>query len=407
VLDRVAPQTAGTMSIGTIDCTVEKKLCDQYKVRGYPTLKFAIDGEIYNYDGGRTEHDLIELSNKMLRPIIESVNSIDIMKQYLSEKTETGIAFLFYDPAIAFTPELGLENDIATTSLGQLFIQVSRKFRASGSFFILQRSESITPEVIASSMQLKDGSGPFLCRMEIGVPPRCYDAVKSTTPMKKYINWIEGQNVPTVSQLGAHNFHKLGRSGRQLAIAIIDEQNQEQVDFTKTEFTKFAMFGPPNIRDRYYYAYFDGNTWKNFLAQFDVYPNDIPQVLVLDVPIQSYYQNATYKLNLHDFLLAIESGKIKSKFAGHDGLDGKLMLLYRIILLYRPWSVMLMAVLLVSIVVGIWLCVRPEKESLSVKMAKKDAILVDPPPTTTIDLKNGTTTVPVDALKDDDTKKDE
>ena len=406
VLDRVAPQTAGTMSIGTIDCTVEKKLCDQHKVRGYPTLKFAIDGEVYNYDGGRNENDLVAFSNKMLQPIIESVNSIDTMKLYISEKTENGIAFLFYDPAIAFAQESSLEKNIASTPLGQLFIQISRKFRASGSFFILQRPDSATPEDIASSMQLEDRSGPFLCRIEMGVPPRCYKVLKSSTPFKQYVDWIEEHNVPTVSQLGAHNFHKLGRSGRQLAIAIIDEQDQEQVAFVKSEFTKFVMSGPSNIRDKYYYAYFDGNVWKNFLAQFDVYPNDIPQVLVLDVPIQSYYQNATYRLNLHDFLLAIDSGKLKSKFSGNDGLDGKLMLLYRIILLYRPWSIMIIAVLLVSIVVGIWLCVRPEKEAIIVKTAQKGTVLVKPPPTTTIETDSRTVKTSAVTSNEADAKKD-
>ena len=403
MLDRVAPQTAGTMSIGTIDCTVEKKLCDQHKVRGYPTLKFAIDGEIFNYDGGRSERDIVHFSEKLKRPIFESVNSIETMKQILSEKTENGIAFLFYDSAIKFAPESSLDAAIATTSSGQLFSQVSRKFRAAGSFYILHPSESTTPDDIASAMQLDNVSGPFLCRMELGVPPRCKKSIQGTLSLKEFVEWVEVMNVPTVSQLGAHNFHKLGRSGRQLAIAIIDEQNQEQLDVAKTEFTKFAISGPKNVRDNYYYAYFDGNVWKNFLAQFDVYPHEMPQLLVLDVPVQTFYQNATYRLNLNDFLLAIDSGKLKSRFSGSDGLDGKLKLLFRIILLYRPWSVMIIFVLIVAFIVGIWLCVRPADNIIIVETGKKDTKLLEPPPTTTIEPENNSAP---DNLNDGDTKKE-
>jgi len=46
-----------TVVIGDVDCTVEKDLCSQYGVRGYPTIKYftgatAADGD--KYEGGRT-----------------------------------------------------------------------------------------------------------------------------------------------------------------------------------------------------------------------------------------------------------------------------------------------------------------------------------------------------------------
>ena len=90
------------MSIGTIDCTIEKKLCDTHKVRGYPTLKFSIDGEMYDYTNGRSLRDFVDFSQKMIRPIIDMVSSIDDAYQHMTDHTSdtNGVAFILYDPSI-------------------------------------------------------------------------------------------------------------------------------------------------------------------------------------------------------------------------------------------------------------------------------------------------------------------
>lgn len=44
------------MSIGKVDCTVEKDVCQRFGVRGYPTLKTFVKGEVDGdrYTGART-----------------------------------------------------------------------------------------------------------------------------------------------------------------------------------------------------------------------------------------------------------------------------------------------------------------------------------------------------------------
>jgi len=60
-----------TVIIGNVDCTVEKDLCSQYGVKGYPTIKYftgstAADGDKYN--GGRTYEDLEKFAEENLGP---------------------------------------------------------------------------------------------------------------------------------------------------------------------------------------------------------------------------------------------------------------------------------------------------------------------------------------------------
>ncbi|KAL7538139.1 hypothetical protein ACHAWF_006007 [Thalassiosira exigua] len=59
VLDAVAPHLAGKMAVGKVDCTVEKKLCKRFDVRGYPTLKYYRDGTHNDYPLGRDKDSIM------------------------------------------------------------------------------------------------------------------------------------------------------------------------------------------------------------------------------------------------------------------------------------------------------------------------------------------------------------
>ena len=47
------------MSLGTVDCTVEKKLCKRFNVKGYPTLKYYRDGDYQDYPLGRDKDSIM------------------------------------------------------------------------------------------------------------------------------------------------------------------------------------------------------------------------------------------------------------------------------------------------------------------------------------------------------------
>merc|ERR1712076_311944 len=54
--DDLATETKGDYNIGVVDCTVEKDLCGEHGVRGYPTILYFGEGEATNgqkYQGQR------------------------------------------------------------------------------------------------------------------------------------------------------------------------------------------------------------------------------------------------------------------------------------------------------------------------------------------------------------------
>jgi thioredoxin-like negative regulator of GroEL len=73
--------TSATVVIGDVDCTVEKDLCGEYGVRGYPTIKYftgstAADGDAY--EGKRDFDSLKEFADENLGPSCDAGDNIEL-----------------------------------------------------------------------------------------------------------------------------------------------------------------------------------------------------------------------------------------------------------------------------------------------------------------------------------------
>jgi Thioredoxin-like domain/Thioredoxin len=377
----VAKATRGKMSVATIDCTQEKKVCQEYNVRGYPTLKFSLDGQVHDYPGGRSASDFISFAERLSRFAIEEMRSVDDLNAALA-KSDDGVAFAVYHPAVHGDT---LTAKLQSTLVTQVFMQVARKEIAYGIFYL------ITDKSVASAAFGDAGGGsggdeaedaPKVCRIEPGVATRCYDALDNVVLYDLH-KFVQTNNVPTVARLGPHNFHQVGRRGKPLLISVINLDQPEQLQTAKQQLVAYALDGPEDVRSKYYYAYMDGKSFQRFLVQFDVFVDDLPQLLVLDVPTRTYYQNSTYRLNVDDFVTAVQNGSIRSKNAGKKGLEGAMMKIYYAIVEYRPWSVVFLVLVLMTIAVVILsLLFPPQKKDPLRPPYKPEDVPVDPVPNT-------------------------
>lgn len=59
--EKLGDEFAGSRSvvIGDVDCTIEKDLCSQHSITGYPTIKHWKDGHVENYQGPRDYDSLL------------------------------------------------------------------------------------------------------------------------------------------------------------------------------------------------------------------------------------------------------------------------------------------------------------------------------------------------------------
>lgn len=67
-LRKASRQFEGSVSFGTIDCTVHGNLCQRYNIRSYPTTMFFNQSESEPFRGSHTANEIVDFVREMLSP---------------------------------------------------------------------------------------------------------------------------------------------------------------------------------------------------------------------------------------------------------------------------------------------------------------------------------------------------
>jgi len=67
--------------LAKVDATEQKELGKRFEVSGYPTLKFFVKGEPMEYEGGRTETEIVNWMRKKTGPASREINLKDLEEQ--------------------------------------------------------------------------------------------------------------------------------------------------------------------------------------------------------------------------------------------------------------------------------------------------------------------------------------
>ena len=65
-IDYLAAKYTSQIHIGYIDCSTEKKLCEQFAISKYPTIKYVVNGVFHDYYGRNSLRSLIEACDSLI-----------------------------------------------------------------------------------------------------------------------------------------------------------------------------------------------------------------------------------------------------------------------------------------------------------------------------------------------------
>ena len=300
-----------------------------------------------------------------------STRAVTIISTHL-EATEkllhkSPVAFIVYDPSNisssesssssssvdetidasgATEPEKTMEKLIQSTERTRVFGQVARKMQALSSFGLLSPSHTLPEEIEkflqhgqedtttpAQSISSSSGGG-FIARIEKDIPIKIFDGEVSTTAVTEF---VRENNLATVINLSGDNFRLASRRGKALAIAVYDpEDGSEMTENLRRELKQYAISGA--YKDDYIFATMDGRKWDRFLSQFSVDKKDLPQLVVVDVPERTYWQDSSV-VGISSFIAAVKNGTIQSRKQekAKSGLADKLLQAF---VDYMPWSLL-------------------------------------------------------------------
>jgi protein disulfide-isomerase len=217
--NEMAREMEGVLNIGEVNCDVEKRLCKDAHVKGYPTLLFFRGGERVEYNGLRGVGDLIAYAKKAT-DVGSGVTDVDAATFEKMEETEEVIFVYFYDHATTSEDFAALER-LTLSLIGHAKLVKTKDPKMAERFKI-----STWPRLMVS----RDGKPSYYQ----------YIAPKDMRDFRKVLNWMKTVWQPIVPELTASNAREI-MDGHYVVLGILSRQRSDEFIIAKREIKNAAL----------------------------------------------------------------------------------------------------------------------------------------------------------------------
>jgi len=198
---------------------VEKRLCKDVRVKGYPTLLFFQGGQRIEYEGLRGLGDLIGFANKAVIAG-EGVKDVDAAEFEKLEEHEEVIFLYLYDHATTSEDFAALER--VTLSL----IGHARIVKTQDPVLYQRFKISTWPRLLVS----RDGKPTYFTAL----------APKDMRDTRKVLGWMQTVWQPIVPELTAANAKDI-MGGKLVVLAILSRERSDEFVIAKRELKNAAL----------------------------------------------------------------------------------------------------------------------------------------------------------------------
>jgi len=231
--EKAAAQLWGKVPLAKVDCTIEKDLCGKYGVEGFPTIKvFRKDGTSTDYDKGRTQADIVKFLLKQSQAAYAVVTSTEELEKLKSDD----ILVVGY-------------FESATSSGAKTFLQALQSLRDDATFALVTDSsvEGYHPNTIVLHRKFDEPTVTF----------------KGEITEKSIGDFVRGESVPLVGEIGPENYQKYVDRGLPLLWAFVDYAADETHQLL-AHASKLAKA----VKDKLLFVKLDGKRWASHAKNF-------------------------------------------------------------------------------------------------------------------------------------------
>ena len=217
--NEMARDMKGKLNIGEVNCDVEKRLCKDAGVRGYPTMSFFRGGERVEYDGLRGIGDLIRFARDA-NSIGEGVRDVNAAEFKEMEQTEEVIFLYFYDHATTNEDFQALER-LTLSLIGHAKLVKTKDAALAERFKI-----STWPRLLVS----RDGKPSYYTAL----------APKDMRDFRRVLGWMKTVWLPIVPELTAQNSREI-MDGKVVVMGILSRERSDEFIMAKREIKNAAL----------------------------------------------------------------------------------------------------------------------------------------------------------------------
>jgi len=279
--------------LGKVDATVQSELGERFKIRGYPTLKFFVDGTPLEYNGGRTSDEIIQWLKKKSGPASVTVNTVEELKK-LQGENEVLVVGLFKD---------------VNGEQAQTFNNVA-KLVDSAAFAITSE------QAVFDELNVKSSEGLVLLK-NFDEGRNDFDGQFDSEEIKRFVH---ANQLPLVTEFNQESAQKIFGGDIKVHNLLFASKKADNFETVLGEFKTAAQ----NFRGKVIFVLIDSDVDENerVMEFFGLKKEDAPTVRLISLGQEmSKYKPESDELtsgNLQTFVQSFLDGKLKQHLLTQD-----------------------------------------------------------------------------------------
>jgi len=259
---RLAPEFAeaskelfGKVALAKVDCIQEKVLCEEFAIKGFPTLKIFRDdpNSGTEYAGGRTASEIVSFMKKQAAPpFVVPATAADLQAFLDNNKGVDELAMVTF--VTLGSPE------------AEAFQSAANTLRDDCAFAM------ITDAGVAASISI--GKGETILFRQFDDPKVSVSGFKD---VEDIVAFVKGNTVPLISEIGPENYSKYVQLGLPLVWIFLDEDDK----VVKTQLLDLARAVAPKHKGKLVFVHLDGKKWVDHAKNFGL-SGTLPGVVLED-----------------------------------------------------------------------------------------------------------------------------
>ncbi|XP_058796231.1 protein disulfide-isomerase TMX3 [Phymastichus coffea] len=295
--------------VGRIDCTRYTSVSHAYKIKGFPTILFIKGDEQFVYNGDRTRDEIVKFATRLSGPPVQEVTRT---VSFDSLKKDRDLYFLYVGEK--------------SSPLWESYHSIASIFQPHAFFY------QSHPVVVDKHAPIEQTPSLFVYKdnvhynfTDIGIS----DKEKLNETLYK---WINAERFPTFPKVTRGNMHQLFLTNKNLVLAVVEENQLEEVPPDMLEFRDMIEAVIKKKRHKYHdhfqFGWVGNPELVNSIAMM-VLP--LPSLIVINSTTNHHYipEDEPEKLTPHVIELFLDKIRAESvpKYGGNS----------IVVNIYRSW----------------------------------------------------------------------